>query len=62
MTSCMKQHLFSKTRPHYGSYHFSAHVPDFYKGKMSLDIKLEWPYAGSRCFEKPTEEFPGMLA
>jgi len=29
---------------------------------MSLDIVVEWPYAGSRFFEEPTEGFPGMLA
>jgi len=23
---------------------------------------VELPYAGSRCFEEPTEGFPGMLA
>jgi hypothetical protein len=57
-----QQHLFSKTRYHYGSYHLVAPVPDFFKGKMSLDIMVEWSYAGSRCFEEPTEGFPGMLA
>ena len=63
MTSCMKQqNIFSKTRYLYGSYHFAAHVPDLCKGKMCLDVIVEWPYAGSLCFEEPTEGFPGMLA
>jgi hypothetical protein len=34
----------------------------FFKGKMILDILLEWPYAGRRCFEQLTEEFPVVLA
>jgi len=28
---------------------------------MSVDIMMEWLYAGSRYFEEPTEGFPGML-